>query len=139
MPRPKGLPKTGGRQPGSLNKATIEKEQLRELVRQRIAAEWEALVGSQIAHARGLSYLVTRDKKTGKFIRVAKEMAENAHEDTIEVWAKEPSTQAFTDLMNRMIDKPADQEQLVKLTGDADLIAALQAGRQRVAAAKGSE
>ena len=32
-----------------------------------------------------------------------------AKEEIIEVWEKDPSVQAFTDLLNRAIDKPADQ------------------------------
>ena len=33
---------------------------------------------------------------------------------------KDPSVQAFTDLMNRAIDKPKEQELEVKLAGDWD-------------------
>jgi hypothetical protein len=39
--------------------------------------------------------------------------ASNSHcthtEEVIEVWEKDPSVQAFTDLMNRTIDKPIEQ------------------------------
>ena len=38
-------------------------------------------------------------------------------EEIIEVWEKDPSVQAFTDLMNRTLDKPAEQ---VKVTGADD-------------------
>jgi hypothetical protein len=31
--------------------------------------------------------------------------------EIIEVWEKDPSVQAFTDLMNRTIDKPVEQVQ----------------------------
>lgn len=124
--------KKGGRPKGSLGKRTLEKVALREQVREYILPHVPAMLDAQLANAAGKSYLVTRDKKTGKFIRVGPAMAGNLNEGTAEVWEESPSVQAFTDLMNRLIDKPAEQEQVVKLTADAELIAALQAGRQRV-------
>ena len=50
--------------------------------------------------------------RTGKFVRVIESMAQvklGRHEETIEVWEKDPSVQAFTDLMNRALDKPAER------------------------------
>lgn len=94
---------------------TIAKEAAREALRQIILQRMERLVDAQIAHAEGLKYLVTRDRKTGKFIRVTEAMAkakEGHNEETIEVWEKDPSVQAFTDLMNRAIDKPAEHVEL---------------------------
>jgi hypothetical protein len=63
-------------------------------------------VEAQIGEALVLKYLVTRDRKTGKFIRVGPALARNSKEQTIEVWEKDPSIQAFADLMNRALDKP---------------------------------
>jgi hypothetical protein len=55
------------------------------------------------------------------------------HEEIIEVWEKDPSTPAFTDLMNRTLGKPKEQEQDVNVTSDWDELAArLQRARQRV-------
>jgi hypothetical protein len=64
---------------------------------------------------------VTRDKKTGKFIRVGPAMAGRVEEETIEVWEKDPSTLAFTDLANRAIDKPKEQPQEMKIDGHLTL------------------
>jgi len=128
----------GGKRPGAGRKKetatsredrqrrSIEKEVLREETRQIIAPHLERLLLAQIAHAEGLKYLVTRDKKTGKFIRVTETMARRKQDDaeneeTIEVWEKDPSTQAFTDLLNRLLDKPKEQEQEIKLTGEVTL------------------
>lgn len=124
-----------GRKRGTLNPSTITKEQAREALRQIVLAEIKELVGAQIAQAKGLSYMVVRQKSTGKFLRVAEKQAEklNTDEEIIEIWEKDPSTPAFTDLMNRAIDKPKEQEQEIKLTGEADLIAALYEGRKRAA------
>jgi hypothetical protein len=64
-------------------------------------------------------------KSTGKFLRVAENAAEklNADEATIEVWEKDPSIHAFTDLMNRAIDKPVEPVEMAvlgELAGDGD-------------------
>lgn len=92
----------------------MEKEAAREIVRQVVFAQLQPLLNAQIANAKGLAYLVTRDKKTGKFIRVTEAMARQKQGDSeehIEVWEKDPSVQAFTDLLNRAIDKPKEQPQ----------------------------
>jgi DNA-directed RNA polymerase subunit K/omega len=89
-----------------------------------------------MANAKGLKYLVVRDKKTGKFERVsealarAKQDSEDGREE-IEVWEKDPSVQAFTDLMNRALDKPKEQAQDVNLTIHDDVIKHLNAARKR--------
>jgi len=101
--------KKGGRPKGSLGPEQLDKIAMRELVRQRVGERLDELVDAQIANALGISYLVTGDKKTGKFIRVGPAMASRANEETIQVWQKDPSVPALTDLMNRAIDKPAEQ------------------------------
>jgi MOSC domain-containing protein YiiM len=108
---------------------------MRDAVRAIVFEEIEPMVRAQIAAAKGLSYLVVRDKKTGKFVRLTRAMAKGQlkSEETIEVWEKEPSTSAFTDLMNRTLDRPKEQEQEMRLTGDWDRLAArLASGRKRV-------
>lgn len=118
---PRGGKRIGaGRRPGSKGRKTLDKEQARELTRQLITAQLQPLIQAQLAHATGLKYLVTRDKKTGKFIRVTEAMARvklGDAEEQVEVWEKDPSVQAFTDLLNRALDKPKEQEQEIKLSG----------------------
>lgn len=102
---------------GYKTQKTIAKEAAREALRQIILQRMERLVDAQLAHAEGLKYLVVRDKKSGKFLRVTEAMAKAKQakvaegEEIIEVWEKDPSVQAFTDLMNRAIDKPSEQVQ----------------------------
>jgi len=122
MPKVGGKRKGAGRPPGSPNKATITKEQARDALRTIILREMDALAAAQISHAKGLQYLVYRDKKTGKFERVTDIESVNQDENTIEVWEKDPSVQAFTDLMNRALDKPKEQEQEVEIKGALRLI-----------------
>lgn len=116
----------GGSRPGAgrpKGKQTLEKEAIREITRQRVARRLLPLVDAQISNALGLKYLVVRDKHTGKFVRVTEAMARHKqaladNEEIIEVWEKDPSVQAFTDLMNRASDKPKEQEQTVTHEGE---------------------
>ena len=91
---------------------------MRELLRREVYKEMRPLVSAQIANAKGIKYLVVRQKSTGKFLRVTEALAKaktahlNPDEEVIEVWEKDPSVQAFTDLMNRAIDKPIEQVEM---------------------------
>ena len=116
MPRGGPRPNSGPKK-GSKYRPTIEKEELRAQVRRAVAAALPAMVSAQISNATGLQYLVYRNKKTGKFERVKALEDVDQDENTIEVWEKDPSVQAFTDLLNRTIDKPAEQ---MKVTGADD-------------------
>jgi hypothetical protein len=139
MPQPtKGHRHPGsGKKKGHKSQKTLDKEAAREHVRQRVTADLDPLLDAQLAHAKGLSYLVVRDKTSGKFLRVTEAMARvklKAGEELVEVWEKDPSVQAFADLLNRALDKPKEQEQAIKITGDAEQIRTLLAGRQRALA-----
>lgn len=123
--------KTGGKRKGYKAPKTLAKEAAREYVRQRVTAELGELLDVQLKHAKGLSYLVARRKSGGKFERIeATRVAQlDPEEYVIEVWEKDPSVQAFTDLLNRALDKPVEHhEHAVELT---DLHARLQRGRAR--------
>jgi hypothetical protein len=85
-----------GRPKGSKDPHTLLKEQAREEVRQQITAELSTLVAAAIKRAKGLSYLVTRDAKTGKFIRVTRQTL-GSTQTAIEVWEKEPDIAAIRD------------------------------------------
>lgn len=139
----------GGKRPGAGAKkgqkhaSTLSKEAAREALRQVVLHDMRELAAAQIANAKGIKFLVVRQKSTGKFVRVTEAMAklrsgEEADHEIIEVWEKDPSVQAFTDLMNRALDKPKEQEQELRLTGDEPLIAALLQGRKRAAEARKS-
>lgn len=143
MPRGGPRPNSGPKK-GSKHASTLSKEAARDVLRERVLRDMEPMVAAQIAHAQGISHFMLRDKKTGKFERIT-ELAqieaalntEGAEEgSSYYVWTKDPSVQAFTDLMNRTLDKPKEQEQEIKLTGDDALIAALIAGRRRAADAR---
>lgn len=131
---PKGGKRTGaGRPKGSVTPQTRDKLAAREFVRQKVTEALEGLLEAQIANSKGLKYLVVRNAKTGKFERVTQKQMESLLEpgneealERVEVWEKDPSVQAFTDLLNRALDKPAEQKQEIELTGRLDLVARLQ-------------
>lgn len=137
MPRGGKRPSSGPKK-GAKYAPTLSKEQAREALRLIVLREMDALVASQIANAKGISYLVIRQKSSGKFLRVGEDAAAklNTDEELIEVWEKDPSVQAFTDLMNRALDKPAEQIQEIKLSGEVNIVGRLQAARKRLADAK---
>lgn len=141
MPRGGKRPNAGAKK-GSKHAATLSKEAAREALRQRVLRDMEPMVAAQIAHAQGISHFMLRDPKTGKFERITEldqiQQALNADDakegSSYYIWTKDPSVQAFTDLMNRALDKPKEQEQELKVTGDDALIAALMRGRERARA-----
>ena len=146
MPRG-GRRKGAGRPKGihTKHKSTRDKEAAREALRQLVLAEMEPMAAAQIKHAKGISYLVYREKRGGKFTKITAEEAEDifAREEKtreeggviIEVWEKEPSIQAFTDLMNRAIDKPAETV-MAEVTVTTRVEERIRAGRDRLAKVK---
>ncbi len=131
-----------GPQKGAVYKPTLTKLQAREALREVVIRHMDEMVASQVAHAKGIKYLVARSSKGGKFEKVSPDKLEEmlAGQDDgsiiLEVWDKDPSVQAFTDLMNRALDKPADQEQTINLKTTVDIVAILQqrAKRSRLSA-----
>jgi hypothetical protein len=114
--RPNSGPKKGTKY--GPNKHTLSKEAGRDLVRQVVLNHLEDMMAAQVAHAKGLTYLVRRDKGSGKFVRVTADMLDKqSDDDVIEMWTKEPNVPAFTDLLNRALDKPKEQEQALQVHG----------------------
>lgn len=111
----------GGMPKGHKTAKVLGKEAMREALRELVAEHQREMAEAQIAAAKGLKYLVCRAKQGGKFEPVTRDQVEQGileRDDVIiEVWDKQPSTPAFTDLMNRALDKPAEQEQAVKVAG----------------------
>lgn len=93
----------------------------REALRTIVLEHMNEMVGAQIAASKGIKYLVVREK-SGKFTKLTKDQAGAAIEDgsqILELWEERPSTPAFTDLMDRTLDKPINpkQEVDVNITG----------------------
>jgi hypothetical protein len=141
MPRPSKGERTpgSGKPKGYKAPGTLAKEAAREYLRQRVTDELDPMLEAQIAHAKGVHYIVARHVKTGKFKKLTEELALRISEgdeteyEALEVWTKDPSVQAFTDLLNRALDKPKDQPLDVNLNHGLDqrLLDLLQKGRDR--------
>lgn len=132
--------KKGGRPKGRKSDATLNKEAAREAFRDFLSPHVEALHGAQVEHAKGLRYLVARHIKTGKFAKLTEVLAQaiadgtNPDYESIEVWSKDPSIQAYSDLMNRYMDKPKEQEQTISISGELTIVEArLLTARKRLA------
>ena len=113
-----------GRPKGSISASTRSKLEAREYARQRIIEALDPMLDAQIANAQGLKYLIVRNAKTGKFERVSKEQMDKLLEsgddeglEKLEIWDKDPSVPAFSDLLNRALDKPADHLELTGAEG----------------------
>ena len=130
---PKGLRK------GTKHKGTLSKEAAREVLRQIVLAELKPMTDAQIANAKGIKFLVLRHAKSGKFIKRIEDASGavtlDPEHEIIEVWAKDPSVQAFTDLMNRAIDKPAETINAA-VTVSTKIEDRIKAGRDRLAKVK---
>jgi len=94
------------------------KQFVREAVRSVILPHLAPLIEAQVAQALGIKYLVTRDEKSGQFRTV--QDGDDIGTAT-EIWTKVPSTPAFTDLMNRAIDKAKEQEQEIELNAKLEV------------------
>ena len=109
---------------------TLQKEQAREFVRQYVTEHLEPMIEAQIANACGVQHFFLRDPSTGQFKRItdpdeieAALNAENAGEgSTYWIFSKDPNVQAFMDLMNQALDKPAEHVQVAGSDGGALVI-----------------
>jgi hypothetical protein len=114
-----------GRPPGTKNEKTLEKAEARELVCQMITEHLKPMIKAQIANASGVQHFFLRDPSTGQFKRITDpdeiEAALNAEDagegSTYWIFSKDPNVQAFTDLLNRALDKPAEHVQVAGSEG----------------------
>lgn len=132
-----------GRPQGSINLSTITKSQAREATRVAIQKHVDRMLRSQIAHACGIGHVYTRDK-SGKFTKIESEqegnrlLTEGEQDKDYWIFFKDPSVQAFTDLMNRAQDKPREQEIEIKVTHELEVVPMrLAEARKRLALAAG--
>ena len=65
-----------GRPPGALGKATLSKAEAREALRQAVIAHMPEMVAAQVAHSKGIKYLVARARTGGKFEKVSPDKLE---------------------------------------------------------------
>lgn len=104
-----------GRPVGSLNPSTLKKLAIRDRFLKRFEEDADALYEAQRSKAFGTKFLVTRDRKTGKFVPLNEEqtklMLETGQVEQIEIWERPPDTQAFVALSDRSIDRPTEHHE----------------------------
>lgn len=135
MPAPKGHAKWGGKKRGYKFPKTLAKEAARERVRQFVQEHMAEMLAAQAQHAIGISHFMLR-REDGTFERATSPEAilaalNSGDENSYYVFTKDPSVQAFTDLMNRALDKPKEQAQDVNLNVSGDLSVLIAEGRAR--------
>ncbi len=119
--------------------ARLTKESAREVTRQLVFERLRPMVTAQMAHAEGISYMILRHP-TGTFTRATDvaqlDAACAAGAAAFRIFTQAPNVQAFSDLMNRALDKPVEQVQVTGKDGgpvelakqsDADLCALAEA------------
>ncbi len=120
MSAPKGHPKWGGKPRGHRTAATIDKILHREELRRLVVAHLEPMTLAQIAHAQGVSYMVLRCPD-GTFTRATDEKQIDAAcasgAQAFRIFTQAPNVQAYTDLMNRALDKPIEQLEVTGAEG----------------------
>jgi len=97
--------------------STLAKAEAREKVRQYVTERLGEFLDAMADNVLGIRHLMMRDPKTGKFERItgdAKQI-DKALKSNNACWiyTKDPDVQAFTDLMNRALDRPAEHVQVV--------------------------
>src|SRR5215831_17659253 len=114
-----GKRKGSGKHKGTRWPSTLAKAEARELVRQYVTERLPEYLDAMSDNILGIRHLMMRDPKTGKFERItgdAKQIDKALKTKTaFWIYTKDPNVQAFTDLLNRCIDKPAEH---VQVTGD---------------------
>src|SRR5215472_3749205 len=102
--------------------STLRKEEARELVRRYVTERLGQYLDVMSANITGIRDLMMRDPKTGKFERItgdAKQIDKALKTKTaFWIYTKDPNVQAFTDLLNRCIDKPAEH---VEIAGEGSI------------------
>jgi hypothetical protein len=111
-----GARKGAGKPIGVKWPTTLRKEEAREKVREFITERLGEFLEAMADNVTGIKHLMMRDPKTGQFTRVigdAKQIDKALKtKNTFWIYTKDPNVQAFTDLLNRAIDKPAEHIQV---------------------------
>jgi hypothetical protein len=133
-----GRPKGAKDKPDSpRGKVTRSKIEARQHLIDRVIANLDPMLDAQFHNAQGIKHFFLRDQ-SGKFVMIDDpskiEVALNSGEEGSYYWifTKDPSVQAFTDLMNRALDKPSEHLD-VQHSGSVDLVTnRLHAARKRL-------
>lgn len=107
-----GKRKGAGGPKGKKHAKTLKRLEEEALIRAMVAAEIGPMTMAQIESAKGFKYLMVRQRHGGKFVRVTEAMAKaklGSDEEVIEVWEKDPDTEAFRVLLDRAYGRPGER------------------------------
>jgi hypothetical protein len=141
-----GARPNSGPKKGTKYKPTLQKELLREVMRERIVLKvdphLDEMVEAQAMHAKGVSYMVLR-APDGSFARATDQKqidaACKAGATAFRIFTQAPNPQAFTALLDRTIGKPSEHVELTGAQGgpvEVTLVARLQAAKKRLSGQK---
>jgi|SRR5215471_6375592 len=120
-----------GRPAGRKELKTLAKEEAREFVRKVVTTRLGSLLEAQLDNAEGIRHLMMRDPKTGKFERITGDAAQIdkalKSKNACWIYTKDPNVQAFTDLLNRALDRPAEH---VQIAGEGSITIKWQTGEE---------
>lgn len=117
-----GGKRAGAGRPLGPHDDTLRKIEGRRIVRELVLAHLKPLVEAQLANAKGTNYAVVRHAD-GTFRRIdsAEEFDRAAAAgDPITIHTQQPNVTAFSDLMNRALDKPVEPHE-VEHSGGIDV------------------
>src|SRR5215813_11947450 len=105
-----------GKPKGTKWPSTLRKEEARELVRRYVTERLPQFLDAMSDNITGIRHLMMRDPKTGKFERITGSAAQIdkavKSKNAVWIYTKDPNVQAFTDLLNRAVDKPSEHIQI---------------------------
>ena len=117
-PKP-GSPQRGGIVKGTILPKTLQKEEGKRLLQQKVLAQIEPIVDALIGKAKGINHFMLRDPSNGQWIRVEDPVqivaALNAPGaeagSTYWIHVKDPDVAAAKDILDRAIGKPVEEVQ----------------------------
>jgi hypothetical protein len=116
MPRGGRRPGAGAKK-GSKQKGSLEKAELLNQFRARVAAEFEPLVSALFSSATGVTHMMARDK-SGKWTRVTDPVVMQrcleSGDEFYKITTQNPDIRALKDIFDRMFGSPT---QAVEVTG----------------------
>ena len=117
-----------GRKAGSKNKATVEREQGLDVIKDLVLRELGPMTEAQIAQAKGVKYMILR-QPNGSYARATDvkqiDVACAIGAEAFEVFTAAPDTQAFRTLTEQSFGRPVQRAELTGKEGGPVEIAAV--------------
>jgi len=118
-PKP-GSPRVGGKPKGYVFPQTLQKEEGKARLREKVLAELDPIVDALIGKAKGISHFMLRDPENGQWKRLedpieiaaALNHPQAEQGSTYMIHTKDPDVAAAKDILDRAIGKPVEELQV---------------------------